>query len=372
MKISTQKGKGILVLIGVLFLLPPLTVFAQGDMIMVPVAVNKPLKNIITVAKANGKFTDPVAAVKSITDVSPSNPYLVVIGPGVYTITETLQMRGWVDIVGSGERTTVITGAISTTSKRSSAIIRGTNFSTLSSLTVENKGGSSTYSVALYNESPSPTVSNVTAKVSGGIYNYGVINDNSDPTMNNVTVWAFGGTYSYGVDNINGSFPTMNNVTATASGGTYSYGVHSSSSIPTMINVTATASGGTYNHGVYNSSSSSTMINVTAAASGGAYNYGVYNNALHPNSLYPPTMMTGVIAKAAAGTDSYGVFNTDSANPKIRRSTMDGQSLGLYTAQASTSMVSQSTIIGGAGGPGTNQCVACDNGTGTALNATCN
>ena len=57
MKISTTMIKRILGFIGVVCLLAPLTVFAQGDMMIVPVVVNKPLKNVITVAKANGKFT---------------------------------------------------------------------------------------------------------------------------------------------------------------------------------------------------------------------------------------------------------------------------------------------------------------------------
>ena len=56
------------------------------------IPVGRKLKNVDTVAKANGDFTDPVAAVNSITDASATNPYLVVICPGVYTITQTLMM----------------------------------------------------------------------------------------------------------------------------------------------------------------------------------------------------------------------------------------------------------------------------------------
>jgi hypothetical protein len=98
MKISTKVMKGILSFSGVLFLLDPLTVFAQDDLMMISgVSGNRPLKNVITVAKANGKFKDPVAAVNSIIDASVSNPYLVVIGPGVYTITQTLVMKPYVD-----------------------------------------------------------------------------------------------------------------------------------------------------------------------------------------------------------------------------------------------------------------------------------
>ncbi len=104
MKIKTQFMQRILGFLIILLLLAPLTVLAQTKVVVIPLGDDaKPLKNVISVAKANGKFTDPVAAVNSISDASAANPYLVVIGPGVYTITQTLVMKPYVDIVGSGE-----------------------------------------------------------------------------------------------------------------------------------------------------------------------------------------------------------------------------------------------------------------------------
>ena len=113
MKISTKVMNRILFSVVMLFLLAPLTVFPQDGFYVIPVAINKPLKNVVTVAKANGIFTDPVAAVNSITDASATNPYLVVIGPGVYTVTSPVVMKPYVDITGSGENVTKITGALS-------------------------------------------------------------------------------------------------------------------------------------------------------------------------------------------------------------------------------------------------------------------
>ncbi len=106
MKISTQFMRSIFGIFGMLFLLAPLTVLAQSKVVVIPLFGDdaKPLKNIITVAKANGNFTDPVAAVNSIGDASANNPYLVVIGPGVYTVTQPLEMNEHVDIIGSGLR----------------------------------------------------------------------------------------------------------------------------------------------------------------------------------------------------------------------------------------------------------------------------
>jgi hypothetical protein len=322
MKISKKVIDKIVFSLVMLCMLTPLTVFAQDDLMMMIVPAvsggNRPLKNVITVAKANGKFTDPVAAVNSITDASATNPYLVVIGPGVYTISQTLVMKPYVDIAGCGENVTKITGEISGATASSSAIISGSNYSTLSSLTVENTGGGSS-SIALYNHAASPRMSNVTVTGSGGTYgNAGVYNAYySNPKMTGVTAMAYGGT-------------------------------------------------GTLNDAVFNIDSSPEMTDVTALATGGERSIGVLSSGSSP-------VMTAVTARAS-GSDSYGIYNVGQSSPVIRRSTMKGGTDGLITSTNSTATVSQSTIINGAGVglTGTNKCVACDNGSGVALNASCN
>jgi pectin methylesterase-like acyl-CoA thioesterase len=140
--------------IGVLILLAPLTAFAQNKVVVIPLFGDdaKPLKNIVTVAKANGMFTDPLAAVNSITDASEINPYVVVIGPGIYTISKTLVMKPYVNITGCGENFTILKGAISKNVYNESAIISGIENSALTSLTVENTGA------LCANESETPTV----------------------------------------------------------------------------------------------------------------------------------------------------------------------------------------------------------------------
>ena len=313
MEISTQFVKMISGFFGMFLLLTPITVLAQTKtrVVVIPLGDEaKPLKNIITVAKANGNFTDPRAAVNSITDASATNPYLVVIGPGVYTITHTVQMKPYVEITGSGENVTKLTGAISTPNSASSAVVAGANFSALSSLTVENTGGS-TISIALYNDSASPVLSNVTAMASGG------------------TAW--------------------------------SYGIRNDSSSPTMTNVTATASGVSYNYGVYNRSSSPKMTDVIATASGGQGTYGVLND------ISSSPIMTNVTATGSGGTIiDVGVYTENSSSAVIRRSTIDGDDYALYTPSGTT-VVSQSTLRGDVSGGTRNKCVACDNGSETAF-----
>ena len=212
MKISTNSTNRILGVICALLLLTPLAAFAQNRVVVIPLfdgacasGTCKPLKNIVTVAKANGMFADPVAAVNSITDASDTNPYLVVIGPGVYTVTVPIVMKPYVEITGSGETVTKIKGAISTESESTSAIVRGANRSALSFLTVENTGGVGIFSIALYNDHVSPKVSNVIATATGGTANYGVHNGSSSPEMTNVTASAAGGEGNYGVYNTSSS-----------------------------------------------------------------------------------------------------------------------------------------------------------------------
>lgn len=65
--------------------------------------------NVIVVAKSGGDFTDPIAAVGSISDASATNPYLIKIMPGVYDLgTSSLHLKAFVDIEGSGTHSTTI------------------------------------------------------------------------------------------------------------------------------------------------------------------------------------------------------------------------------------------------------------------------
>ena len=63
-------------------------VMAQNRVVVIPMSGDdlEPLANIITVAKNNGDFTNPIDAMNSISDASETNPYLIVIAPGVYDI----------------------------------------------------------------------------------------------------------------------------------------------------------------------------------------------------------------------------------------------------------------------------------------------
>ena len=113
-------------------------------------------------AKAGGQYTTITAALNSITDASPTNHYLVKVGPGTYT--ERVTMQPYVDIEGSGEQTTKITFTGSNPDNTGTVV--GASSAELRFLTVENTGGNS-YAVAIFNNTVSPSLLHVTATAFG-------------------------------------------------------------------------------------------------------------------------------------------------------------------------------------------------------------
>lgn len=273
---------------------------AQDKVVVIPLNSAKKLNNVVTVSTKGGDFTSPVAAVNSITDAAEAKPYLVLIGPGVYTLTQTLVMKPFVTIAGSGRDATILTGAISTgimIIDANSALVSGADNATLCDLTIKNTGGG-VISMALYNDGSSPAIRDVTARASGAIITCGMYSKNSSSPI------------------------IMTDVTATASGGEYAYGVYNYNNIssPTMTNMIASASGGTVrNSGVVNDNSSPFMTNVTAAA-------------------------LGIVG------EKIGVHNFAGSNPFIRHSLITAVGPGTYhgiKVSAGTVRVAHSSIIGG-------------------------
>jgi hypothetical protein len=342
----------------VLFLSIVVPSLVHADSYVIPVL--KKMKNVVTVAKSGGQYKDINTAIDSIVDAGPDNPYLIYIGPGLYTVTSPIQLKAYVTVMGSGREATLLKGAISTTQLISSAVILGADNATIAQLSVENTGGGH-YSLGIYNYYSSPAMTDITIVASGGDYCYGVNNTFSLPVMTGVKATASVGTENNGVYN-NYSSPTMTDVTTVASGGDYCYGVKNMFSSPAMTDVKAMASNGTYNYGVSNYYSSSVMTNVTAIASGGTTNRGVYINASSA------VLMTGVMATASGGDTNYGVHIV-APGPTIRNCTLkgtDGTSYGVF-GEGTTVL---STVIGGGGGNAV--CRSCFDESGKAVDLSCN
>jgi hypothetical protein len=199
---------------------------------------------VAIVAKAGGDYTSPVEAISNLNSwCSPSgasNPCLIKIMPGVYDLANNMiQLYPYIDIEGSGESVTKLTG------NGGSGLIRGAANSEIRNLTVESTGGYSD-SIAIYLWSgASARITNVTARASGGsseniaIFISGSI---TSPILTNVTVETVGnvGIYGYGVAIRDSATPRMQNVTAglKASGNnTNVYGFQIFGSSPVLSNV---------------------------------------------------------------------------------------------------------------------------------------
>jgi len=284
-------------------------------------------------------------ALNAITDASAAKLYLIKIEPGIYDVgSNNVQMKEYVDIAGSGELNTKITGNTAT-----KGVVVGANYAEIRFLTVENTGGG-TRSNAIYNYNASPKISNLAARASGatewcsGITNY----MSSSPTITNViAVASSAGIGCMGVQNQTSCSPVMTNVTATASGGTtYNWGVlnHTSSS-PAMSRVTATASGGNWSNGINNFvSSSPTLVSVTATGSGGVEgNIGMINHG------------TGCTVTADRCT-----FEATGSNSK-----------SIYNDTGSTLFIGASKLSGPRQGSGTYHCANCYDGSYSTLNSDC-
>lgn len=172
-----------------------------------PISASKLEKpaNVVVVAKSGGDFTDPVAAINFITGASATNPYLIKILPGIYTLSETLIIKPYVDIEGSGENITKLTATGIPTDRGgcgtgTGGVVTVKANSEIRLLTIESIGipDSYTANMALFNcdgvyDFPhAPKVTNVTLIASNGWYNWGVENLGV-LTLTNVTIRANGG-----------------------------------------------------------------------------------------------------------------------------------------------------------------------------------
>ena len=224
---------------------------------------------------------DPVQAgrmlrevVSGIADPSASNAYLVKVEPGIYNLeANSLFMRPFVDIEGSGEGITTITSALGS----GSGTVVGANNSELRYLTVKNTGEAGQQVVAIFTESTSPRLSHVTAMASGGAENYGVHTSNGTVVLRYVTAAATGGAQAFGVINFNTAM-TVTNSAFSAADASVNYGLVSTAGGAMRMNSsTITATGGAIAIGVRTYNSSHTLADMTISATGGSQSTGIYN-----------------------------------------------------------------------------------------------
>lgn len=194
-----------------LFLLCMATVStAHNKVVVIPMSGDdlKPLKNIITVAKENGDFADPVAAMSSITNASATNPYLVVIAPGEYILAQNrgIHLRQYIEVTGSGQNSTFIKGNVGSDS--TNAVINGSGSivtiddnSSISNLTIENTGTTFRFGHGVHYNSGTSTserasMSNITINVSSSSNSelIGLVAQNGELSVLNAKIFVSAGS----------------------------------------------------------------------------------------------------------------------------------------------------------------------------------
>ncbi len=223
---------------------------AKDKVVVIPLSGGKQVPtNIVTVAKSGGDFTDLQEAINSITDASEENPYLIVMAPGVYEIEQTIIMKDYVSITGSGRYETQLVGQIGTSSIETSAIINGAYDVALSNINVMNRGNDQShteFSIGIYCDHVYMRLKNVVVEVSasshGADFVRAVANLNHSRLSVGDSFLVAWGTDSVGLYNSDNSWSRVNSSKLYGSGGNGSHGVRTGHSATKIINTEITRS----------------------------------------------------------------------------------------------------------------------------------
>ena len=348
--------------------------------------------HVIWVATSGGDFTDINSALASISDNSAGNRYVIKVAPGTYTMSNTIELKDYVDIEGSGEDTTVITCPCGTniapTISGSSATVRavaninsevrnvtinntglnqnavaiwtggtGTGTVRFTHVTANTSGASGTNMAAIWMQGGRTTLEHVTANATpsnqpvllGAIYMQGTGPFN----LFDVVASANGGSSTFGVYANAAATAVFDGVTATAAGPSAVYGLDIAQGAPRISNSTFTATGGVGSntaYGFYAFASTPTLTGVTISAIGTpATAVGVYVNGF-------PTAVTMRNADILASSSTSGATTE-----------------GILVSNGATSLTADTVNINAAGavtGNPITRGVQVDAGTSTIANLT--
>jgi hypothetical protein len=271
-----------------------------------------------------------LAAMSVISSANPSaaNPYLLKLEPGQYDLgNQSLTLRPYVDLEGSGEGTTAISSTLGNTPflPSSGTLVAASN-SEVRFVKITNSS-TATYQAAV------------------------LIPDNTTNAR-------------------------FNHLTAAASGGSNSYGLKSEGGAVTLTASTVTASGSFTNYGFYSSVDVSggggiaIVTDATVTASGGFNtNVALYNNQGTLNLTN--STLTAATVSASGGSDSVGFFNAGgAATIAVSSLTASGSSQNYSLDNIGTATVTASSLTASGGSGSSNAGLLTGTGTAIVTNST--
>ena len=374
---------------------------------------NAKYAQVVTVAVSGGDYTSVQAAIDSITDANENKPYLLWVAPGVYN--ESVTMKPYVHLQGSGQEATVITSSVSSssypptqgtmmlshhTSLRDLTVVSngtgvyntailtttGTKEMLVTDVTAKAQGqGALNYAIFINGSGTSVTLQGVNAlSENGSNSNYGLHNyNNAVVTLRGGAFNARGGGSAYGIANVDAEMDAEY-VTALAENSNNNYGLYNSSGAnANLLGGSFTARGGTMTYGIHNTFNNTTLEanNINALAENGSSNYGLYNHnradakliggsytarggttsyGIRNTSNNPTLEANNINALAENGGTNYGLYNDDAISD-VTQSVLESQNYSAYRSSG-TLTISNSRLIGGPCG-GSVACVAVSRGT---------
>jgi len=214
----------------VVMLVSGVSLLSFADFYVIP--VNKKLKNVVTVAKSGGQYTDIQKAIDSITDANASNPYTVFIAAGSYTISDTIDLKSNVHLVGSGRDATILIGDISGGGQllSMSGYTSAANLSIIYTGTNNNK-------VAIFMSGSSISLDNIYASVSGSTLGNTALYAFSATSVkiNNCKVYASNGNKAYSLQNFNSDVTVMQSELKSTNATSKNYTVYTTGEAKTYI-----------------------------------------------------------------------------------------------------------------------------------------
>jgi hypothetical protein len=319
---------------------------------------------------ANG--TALQVALVNITTNSATNPWLIMVEPGIYDLgSASLAMKDYVDIQGSGQDVTTITSTQSRGSSNLGVInVASGVHAELSNLTVKN---TSSDAIGIANSSNTFSAFRTTVLIPGGaVSSFGILSSGSatynliniqisssnnsseaiylgsgNPLVKDVTVNVQNTSavvFSLGIGVVGGA-ATIEGANVTVGGAQINYGLETSTgAAATVLDSRFTATGGTDAYGIYLSGASAAFTNVTATAvtaSGTSLADGFYNAGS------TATVNNSTLTAKGTPTVGFGLQNAAAVTTAVNQSTLTGTADGIVVSNGSVN-VGASQVAGGA------------------------